>query len=158
MHRTRVHADGDGCLPRTDCGDTFKRVRLPLSDIPDHDPAMVPLLHYWQMRRRNQALPAKREIDPTQLKQFLGRLHIVDTHADDPECYFFALWGSNCYLDGGTDAHESGVPAYHLVHAINHHGPYECSRLTLPLGERGTHVTHLLLYVRKRPITEFKRH
>jgi hypothetical protein len=160
--------------------DLFERIRKPLSAIARHDPPMVRLLQYWESRRSNGLLPAKRDIDPLDLKPFLGRLHLVDTRACDAEDYFFTLWGSSCYLDGGNDythlrlgdypwpawrravlqdyrdAVKFGVPAYHLVSAVNNRTPYQYARLILPLGENGRDVTQLLVHVRKRPVAELK--
>lgn len=160
--------------------DLFERTRMPLSTLARRDPMMVALVQYWESRRRGGLLPAKRDIDPLDLKPYLGRLHFVNTKAYDAERYFFTLWGSSCYLDGGedytnlrlgdypwaawrrgilqdyNDVVKFGVPAYHLVNAVNNHIPYRYSRLILPLSEDGRLVTQLLVHVRRWPVAEVK--
>jgi len=42
------------------------------------DPRLSDLLAYWNEKRQGRAMPARRDIDPLELKSHLGRLHFVD--------------------------------------------------------------------------------
>jgi hypothetical protein len=161
-----------------DNADLFDRVRLPLVKIGRHDPQMLPLLEYWNARRADGLLPKRADISPLDLKKYLGRLHIVDTRASNPDGYRFKLWGSGCYIDGGTDytnlhvgeypsspwrkalaqdyrdVVSFGVAAYHVVSAVHDFSRYEYARLILPLSEDGRVVTGLLVHSHKRPARE----
>jgi hypothetical protein len=157
--------------------DHIERVRLPLAALAQDDPHTLDLLRRWEDLRQGGLLPLKTDLDPLALKPFLGRVHIVETTAENPENYFFRLWASDVRFDGGSDytslhlrdyphapyrkavmqdywdAVNSGVPAYHRVFAINDSRLYEYARLILPFSKDGTAVSHLLVHVRnlRRP-------
>jgi len=164
----------DGSSTERHAHDIVERTRFPLSALGTQDRNLSKLYRHWNSLRRDGLLPHRSDIEPARLKQFLGRLHIVDVSSDSPEDYWFRLFGSRVHLDGGRDytslhlkdyPHKafrravmqdyfdvvsSGVPSYHRVAALQDSLTYSYSRLILPLtnGSADNHrLTHLLVCV-----------
>ncbi|MHA1599845.1 MAG: PAS domain-containing protein, partial [Alphaproteobacteria bacterium] len=50
------------------------------------------LLEYWRGKRGRRAMPSRTDIDPLELEEHLGRLHLLDVIG--PNLFRFRLYGS----------------------------------------------------------------
>lgn len=155
--------------------DFVRCLRLPHECIADEDASFRMAMTYWTSIRQGGLLPVPRAVDPVMLKPLLGNIHKVDVSDQDPQNYFFRLWGSKITLEqfGPTkgmrvidypsppfreavlqdyrDAVMSGVPAYQQVYARVNYLPYAYGRLILPLATDGRRVDQLLVCIHERP-------
>ena len=156
--------------------DCVRRARLRLADIASFDPPLADLLAYWQGKRGDRPMPAKRDIDPLDLRKALGRIHIVETAGRTPLEFRYRLWGSDVSYERGRDftdttvgeaepaiyrdavaadyftAVSTGAPAYQEVEAQLDFLTYRYGRLLLPLSDDGRTVSHLLVCIHERPL------
>ena len=124
------------------------------------------LLEYWRGKRGGRAMPSRADIDPLELGEHLGRLHLLDVI--EANLFRFRVYGSEVtnpnlvdmtgrttqdYADATFGAvvtrHyqacvEERAPVYHEVDGTLGGAPYEYSRLTLPLSSDGVSVDMLL--------------
>ncbi len=141
-----------------------------LSDAPDD---AASLLAHWQNLCGTRKQPARREIDPAQLRPYLGFLCILDVR-DQPEDFIFRLFGTgisdfmNMDLTGRSvrdfqpaelgeriftqikDVVEAGRPALYRMEVSRDKPPRTTAsyRLLLPLSDDGTAIDHVLTYTR----------
>ncbi|MGP1397760.1 MAG: PAS domain-containing protein [Inquilinaceae bacterium] len=126
------------------------------------------LLRYWEQKRGDRPMPARKDIDPTELVSLLPRLKLVDVE-HNPRRYRFRLVGTelvtvygrdytNMYLDQlDVDAHfreinrdydtavESMGPVCNIFDYVMDRGKHRrFERLLLPLSDNQTTVTMLL--------------
>lgn len=111
-------------------------------------------------------MPTRADIDPLELREHLGRLHLLDVIG--PNLFRFRLYGSGVtnpnvadmtgrttqdYADTAFGALVTRhyqvcvaerAPVYHEVRGTLADEPYEYSRLTLPLSSDGVSVDMLL--------------
>ncbi len=71
------------------------------ADGPRH-PRLRQLLHYWQSKRRDAALPGRVDVDPLDFPYVLGDIVLVDV-TDDPLDFRFRLIGTNILAKYGVD-------------------------------------------------------
>jgi hypothetical protein len=64
------------------------------SDIRIDDPRLYQLYRYWKAKCAGRAMPARRDIDPLEMKWLLGNLSLIDVRQDQPD-FRFRLAGSN---------------------------------------------------------------
>jgi len=138
--------------------------REPLESIPDD--RLRRLLAFWHEKRVERTMPSRADIDPLELREHLGRLHLLDVIG--PNLFRFRLYGSGVtnpdvadmtgrttqdYADTVFGAvitrHyqmcvDEKAPVYHEVRGTLADVPYEYSRLTLPLSSDGVSVDMLL--------------
>lgn len=125
------------------------------------------LLAYWNAKRGDRAMPARRDIAPEEMREHLGRLDLLDVEA--PATFRYRLHGSiTAYRDrrnmtGMTTGEytdtafgdmltrhlrecvDTATPAYRHFVAQQGDEHWEYFRLVLPLSEDGTHVNMLLV-------------
>lgn len=121
---------------------------------------------YWCGKRGKRAMPSRADIDPLELKEHLGRLHLLDVIG--PNRFRFRLYGSGVTNPGVVDMTgqttrdyadaafgavvtrhyqacvDERAPVYHEVRGTLDDSPYEYTRLTLPLSNDGVSVDMLL--------------
>jgi len=158
--------------------DVVKRRRLSLSDIPPEDQKLLDAYRYWQSKRVNNLLPARKEIDILNLRPVLGRTHLIDVRTDNPADYRIKLYGSMVPIGRGRDLTNlpigqypsraysraliedyqqvclTGVPCYQQVVASLDFVPYSYGRLILPLADDGRRVDTLLVCINPRKFTD----
>ena len=124
------------------------------------------LLEYWRGKQAGRAMPSRADIDPLELREHLGRLHLLDVVGRD--LFRFRVYGSAVtnpdmadmtgrttrdYADAAFGAvvtrHyqtcvDEKAPVYHEVVATRDDAPCEYIRLTLPLSRDGIGVDMLL--------------
>ncbi len=124
------------------------------------------LLKYWRGKRAGRAMPSRADIDPLELREHMGRMHLLDVIG--PSLFRFRLYGSGVtnpnvrdmtgqttqdYEDPAFGAvvtrHyqacvEARSPVYHEVFGTLGDVPYEYVRLTLPLSSNGVDVDKIL--------------
>jgi hypothetical protein len=124
------------------------------------------LHEYWNGKRAGRAMPSRADIEPLEMVEHLGRMHLLDVV--EPNLFRFRLYGSSVtnpnvkdmtgrttrdYEDAAFGAvvtrHyqecvEEKAPVYHEVFGTLGEAPYEYVRLTLPLSSDDANV-HMLL-------------
>ena len=147
-----------------------KSSKCELSDAPDD---VAALLAHWQNLCGTRKQPARREIDPVQLRPYLGFLCILDV-SDQPEDFVFRLFGTGIadFMDRDLtgrsvrdfqpaelgerifeqfrDVVAAGRPALYRVEVSRDKPPRTSAsyRLLLPLSNDGTALNHDLTYTR----------
>lgn len=71
----------------------------------DLDPRLHDMLRYWRARCRDGRLPARRDIDPIELKALLGNILMVDVvrQADGTPRFRYRLFGTEFIFYHGRD-------------------------------------------------------
>lgn len=139
--------------------------REPLESIPEE--RLRRLLAFWREKQVGRAMPSRADIDPFEMQEHLGRLHLLDVVG--PNLFRFRLYGSGVTnpdvvdMTGRTTREYSNlafgavvtrhyqvcvdekVPVYHEVYGTLGDAPYEYTRLTLPLSSDGMNVDMLLV-------------
>lgn len=147
--------------------DVIRRRNVPCSRIPDADAKLRAAYHYWQSKRNNGLLPARRDIDVLDLRNLMGRMHVIDVADRDPPDYRYRLFASNIPLDQfknytnmrlgdyPSEAYRrtvmedylacvtTGVPLYQQIVASIDYMNYSYSRLLLPVADDGRKVNML---------------
>jgi len=124
------------------------------------------LYSYWCRKRGGRSMPSRDDIDPLEMREHLGRMHLLDVV--EPNLFRFRLYGSSVtnpsvkdmtgrttrdYEDAAFGAvvtrHyqecvDEKVPVYHEVIGTLGESPYEYVRLTLPLSRDDANVEMLL--------------
>lgn len=133
-----------------------------------HDPRLLGLFHYWRGKLDGRAIPARRDIDPIEMKQWLGNLMLVEFPAD-PMQYRVRLDGVNLQQFYGKSREGKGVeampseeerrivlpqyilvleqklPAYYETQFVTSESvPTAQRKLLLPLSEDGERVNIIL--------------
>lgn len=159
--------------------DIVKRRRLPLDQISPEDEKLRWALAYWQSRRRDGLLPARKDVDIVELRPVVGTTHLVDVSADDPAKYRFRIygtavrqviqnyttelvlgaWPSKALRDSVIEDYSAvaftGTPSYHHVVALIDYVTYSYSRLILPMANDGRQVNMLLVCINARKFSDF---
>jgi hypothetical protein len=159
--------------------DVVKRRRLPLNEISPEDSKLTAAYEYWQSKRRNGLLPARKDIDVIDLRPVIGKTHIVDVSRDDPTNFQFRLYGSSVpevmksapdktvadmmskalqqsVIEDYTAVCFTGTPAYHHVVAMLDFIVHSYARLILPLAENGRQVDKLVVCVNARTFPDLQ--
>jgi hypothetical protein len=124
------------------------------------------LYEYWDGKRAGRAMPSRADIDPLEMREHLGRMHLLDVI--EPNLFRFRLYGSGVtnpnvrdmtglttrdYEDAAFGAvvtrHyqacvDEKAPVYNEVFGTLAGAPYEYVRLTLPLSSDDANVEMLL--------------
>ena len=139
-------------------------------DDPDaiHDSRLLGLFRYWHGKCLGRAMPARRDIDPIEMKPWLGNLLLVD-FPPDPMQYRIRLDGVNLVQSYNSSREGKGVevitseeerrivlpqymtvlenkqPAYYESEFVTSEGVVTSQRkLLLPLSEDGQRVNMVL--------------
>jgi len=132
------------------------------------DVRLLGLFHYWRGKCRGRIMPARRDIDPIEMKPWLGNLLLVEFPAD-PMQYRVRLDGVNIVQFYGTSRERKGIeamtseeerrivlpqymivleqkqPAYYESEFVISEGTFGHQRkLLLPLSEDGERVNMIL--------------
>ena len=138
--------------------------QLPIEALDDD--RLVRLLEYWAGKKGDRLMPARSDIDPLDLKEHMGQIHLIDVLG--PEKFRYRIYGSRVtnpdlvdmtgksasdYRDTAfasmTTRHyqccvEARAPIFHhIVGEIQLHR-YEYKRLCLPLSKDGNGVDMVL--------------
>jgi len=138
--------------------------QLPIDALDDD--RLVRLFEYWTIRKGDRRMPSRSDIDPLDLKEHMGQLHLIDVLG--PEDFRYRIHGSRVTNPDLTDMtgksasdyhdtafasmttrhYQSCVDAkapvfHHIVGEIQLHR-YEYKRLSLPLSKEGTVVNMIL--------------
>lgn len=134
------------------------------------EPRLSDLLRYWQDRRAGRAWPARRDIDPLELRPLLGHINMIDVvpQADGSPRFRYRLFGTEFvfyhgrdltgrWLDEITDAGfrteliamYAGVAGKGELRMLSYDymlasGPHRFQALALPLSEDGRTVNMIL--------------
>lgn len=138
--------------------------RLPLASMTND--RLRRLFGYWDGKRAGRSMPSRADIDPLEMREHLGRMHLLDVI--EPNLFRFRLYGSGVtnpnvrdmtgrttrdYEDAAFGAvvtrHyqacvDEKAPVYHEVIGTLGEAPYEYVRLTLPLSRDDANVEMLL--------------
>jgi len=132
------------------------------------DIRLASLLDYWSSKLQGRIMPARRDIDPIEMKQWLGNLMLID-FPPDPMQYRVRLDGVNLQQFYGASREGKGVeamtsdeerravlpqymivlerkaPAYYETQFVTSEGVRTSQRkLLLPLSEDGERVNMIL--------------
>jgi hypothetical protein len=131
------------------------------------------LLRYWDEKRASRRFPARRDIDPLELRGYLGDVSLLDVRRE-PLDFVYRLAGSKLARDTGYDltgrsvreirpaayaekvfaqlaeAAATGMPRLHRVSLEVEEQVVEYLRLALPLGTP-PEVSMLLTYSQRPP-------
>jgi hypothetical protein len=132
------------------------------------DSRLLGLFHYWLGKRQGRAMPARRDIDPIEMRQWLGNLLLVE-FPPDPMQYRIRLDGVNLVEFYSASREGKGVeamtsdeerrivlpqymtvlekkqPAYYESEFVTSEGIITAQRkLLLPLSEDGVRVNMVL--------------
>jgi len=143
----------------------IEEYRIPLDDM--NVPRLARLLAYWTEKCDGDALPRRVDIDPTDLREHLGLVHLVDVVA--PGTFRFRLYGSEWASPYGRDMTgrttadyedrefgalvtrhyqecvDGGAPVCHYVCGELERRLYAFLRLVLPMTQNGQGVDMLLV-------------
>jgi len=161
--------------------DQVIRRRMPTAQFISGDEKLKLMFDYWQSRRMNGLLPARRDVDILDLRPMVGGIHLLDASASDPSRFVFRVYGSigsrlnNGYNYTNTTIGEypseayrlaliedygavafTGTAAYHHVVALLDFIKYSYSRLILPLADDGRHVNMLMVGIVKRTFDDLR--
>lgn len=142
-----------------------KAERIDAADIPN--PILRHLHAYWTAQRRDRAMPGRRDLDLLEVRDNIGRMHVLDV--EGPGQFRYRLYGGRVtnpdraemtgrttmdYEDKGfarmvTDHLQECVDAkaplcYRIDGTVDGH-PYRYIRLVLPLSDDGATVSNLLV-------------
>lgn len=136
------------------------------------------LFQYWDRQRGAGTLPARGGIDPTQIRNNVGRMHLLAV--EGPGTYRYRIYGSAVtnpnrremtgkttrdYDDKGfarlVTAHMDEVcaqeqPTCYRIEALTHGKPYRYIRMILPLGDDAG-ITHLLVGTQRIEVDDSMR-
>ncbi len=101
----------------------------------------VRALHgYWQAKRGARAMPSRADIDPTELKQFLPHLILIDVVAD-PRRYIYRLVGTHEVDMRGMDPTGKAVKDAFYAESADHTLVFldHVARTRAPALYRGTY-------------------
>lgn len=131
------------------------------------------LLSHWQGLRGARKYPARRDIDPVELRAYLGFLCILEIQ-DEPADFIFRLFGSGiaeflhrdltghsirdmpseklgrCLFEQMEDTIQHGAPGLYRVEVSRDSPPLTSAsyRLILPLSDDGETIDGILTYSR----------
>ncbi len=89
-------------IPRVPIPEEAREEELPLARI-DQYPRLAGLYRYWDTKRGNRRMPARREISPEEMRDFLGFIILVDVESGPPRRFRFRLVGSEISNAYGRD-------------------------------------------------------
>ena len=72
-------------------------------DLACEDPALLDMLTYWEQRKAGRLFPARRDIDPLELRQHLGNIVLIDVE-HDPFRLRYRLLGTRITTTMGRDS------------------------------------------------------
>ena len=67
------------------------------------DPRLRDFVRYWQEKREGERLPARADIDPLELKPFMGDMFMLDV-VGEPKRFRYRLIGTNIVARVGRDS------------------------------------------------------
>jgi len=133
-------------------------------------PSSLALLDYWESKRAARPMPRREELDPIEMKQWLGLITLIDVNPDPP-CFRYRLVGTgHVELHGNDPTGKSVIESQYsedrskflsiLYSTLNNKSPVltlqtisykriyraKMESLTLPIGDGSGSVTMILLY------------
>jgi hypothetical protein len=133
------------------------------------------LFQYWQRQCRTGGRPHHDDIDPTEIRRNVGRMHVLAV--EGPGIYRYRIYGSavtnpdRSEMTGKTtrdyedqnfarfvtahmdEAYALGQPTCYQIDALTHGEPYRYIRMILPLGDEGG-ISHLLVGTQRIEVPE----
>ncbi len=130
------------------------------------NPKLIALLKLWEEKRRGRPMPARADLSVTELRPWLGNLHLLDV-LQDPLRFVYAVYGTNVAPPRDRDMTGRSIdefpgplrdllkPGYVEVIAVKRPlyrtHTYQTAerfvkreRLILPLSDNGTDVNRIL--------------
>ncbi|NNG04115.1 MAG: PAS domain-containing protein [Inquilinus sp.] len=138
--------------------------QLPIDAIDDD--RLARLYEYWDSRRNGAAMPARSDVDPLDLREHIGRIHLIEVI--DGERFQYRVYGSRIANPDGVDMTGrfasdyqdtafaemtirhyricvvQAAPVLHHVVGVIEHRPFEFKRLCLPLSQNDAGVGMIL--------------
>jgi len=133
-------------------------------------PDIRALVEYWRTKKGARLMPARSDIDPSELKPFLPRISLIDVVPDERRFVYRLVGTEEVALRGYDPTGKSLSEGYfgpnpelafaHYGYVVEHNAPY-CYRgdfevpdgaienedvIFLPLSEDGEHVNMILLF------------
>jgi hypothetical protein len=154
----------------------------PYDEAEIRDPRLKALFAYWKAKAGARRMPARKDLDPIEMKEWLGNLMLLDFPTGRFIEFRYRLEGTN--IEAFYDAHrtgrgveamtaeserrsvlpqwesvfERGRPAYYESDILSSEGKLaRQSKLLLPLSEDGEHVNMILGAIYFRPQYEFEK-
>lgn len=136
------------------------------------------LFRYWERQRGDRPLPARDDIDPTQIRNNVGRMHLLAV--EGPGAYRYRIYGSAVTnpdrreMTGKTtcdyedqefsrlvtmhmdEVYALGHPTCYQIDALTNGKPYRYIRMILPLGDDAG-ITHLLVGTQRIEVDDSMR-
>jgi hypothetical protein len=66
-------------------------------------PAVARLYAYWDSKRRGRPMPSRGDLDPVEMREWLGRIMLYDVIREDPLDFRYRLIGSHIVHACGAD-------------------------------------------------------
>lgn len=150
-----------------------RAIRIEPHELPND--RLQELFQYWQRQCRTGSMPRRDDIDPTEIRGNVGRMHVLTV--EEPGIYRYRIYGSAVTnpdrgeMTGKTtreyedqnfarlvtahmdQAYTLGQPTCYQIEALMHGKPYRYIRMILPLGDEGG-VTHLLVGTQRIEVAE----
>lgn len=166
-------------VPKTGDDDVVKRRNLPIEKFLPGDEKLAKAFAYWEAKRKDGLLPARKEIDVLDLRPLIGWMHLVEVGGREPANYAYRLLGSAVRLNHAPNVNSfrlgdyrpgpyrdslyedyssvafTGAPSYQQVVAMLAYVQYSYSRLILPMADDGRQVDTLLVCINKRKFDDF---
>jgi hypothetical protein len=143
-------------------------------DLQQH-PKLASLLDLWNRKRGSRTMPARRDIDTVELREWLGNLILVDVVADNDEAYRYRVYGTKLAdlfgyeLTGKVVSHFASMrqplvvgdydrvrrdktPVYFDRRGVARGDPVRIQTLALPLSATGAEVEMILAAVYVSPV------
>lgn len=163
-------------------GDKSAIVSSPLGEAEIRDPRLKTLYAYWKAKAGARRMPARKDLDAIEMKEWLGNLMLLDFPTGRFIEFRYRLEGTNieAFYDArrtgrGVEAmtaeserksvlpqwegvFERGRPAYYESDILSSEGKLaRQSKLLLPLSEDGEHVNMILGAIYFRPQFDFEQ-
>jgi hypothetical protein len=130
------------------------------------NPKLVALLKLWEAKRGGNPMPARSDLDVSELRPWLGNLHLLDVH-HDPLRFVYVVYGTNVapprdqdmtgksiddfpgplrdlLKPGYLEVIETKTPLYRTHTYQTKERFVKRERLILPLSDNGTDVNRIL--------------
>jgi hypothetical protein len=158
--------------------DHLRRERLKADQIGLEDAPLGRVLTYWRSLRTEGKIPPPRSsLNILELQPVMGYTHIIDCSENDPEGFWFRLYGSrvsiyqhkdftkyrladvppvlrDAVMEDYLTVKSTGCPMFHKMKARLDWSTHSYTRLVLPLADDSRRVSQLLISFNARPLPE----